>query len=152
MKNYDTGYEYVLSPSRKYGHLYSLLRFYPNHMSTYIAKRVYEENGLYDLQYKICMDIEMLYRCHKNGVNITYSDCLVGIYRLGGISDIDDWRELKEKIQILKKDGGKGIEVVVCTLLLFIKNITKIIVKNTCGLDTFKKKWYKNNSHSRKSL
>ena len=143
VRNYDTGYEYILAPSVKYGHIWSLLRFYPNHMATYIPRKQYEQFGGYDLGFKICMDIELLYRMHRNGVNVKITDQMIGIYRLGGVSDKEDWKEAKEKIEILKRDNGNRTEILFCRFVLFIKNLMKLVAIHTCGMDALRKKWYK---------
>ena len=143
MKNYETGYEYVLRPSDKYGHIYSLLRFYPNHMATFISKDIYTMHGGYRTDYKVCMDIELLYRYHREKVKITYLDQTIGIYRHGGFSDKNDWLGTFEKMRILKEDGGNFFEYGACSVLLITKNLIKWLAQMTIGMDVIRSVWYK---------
>ena len=144
LKNFETGFEYGLKPSLKYGHIYSLVRFYPNHMATYISKRIYQKYGYYRLNYKICMDVELLYRYHRNGIKVSIMDLNVGYFRLGGLSDSKEFQQMQEKLAILREDNGNPVEILLCAALLMLKIIFRGIARNTCGIDTVRRVGCKN--------
>ncbi len=144
LRNFDSWFEYVLKPSNNYGHLYSLVRFYPNHMATFIPKQIYEDYGKYRSDYKTCMDIELLYRYHRNNVKIRQIDRIIGIYRLGGISDKRDWNQVTEKLHILLEDNGNIIEMLLCFIILLLKVVVRKAASFSCGIDAIRTKGCKN--------
>jgi glycosyltransferase involved in cell wall biosynthesis len=143
MKNYDTGFEYIFKPSTKYGHILSLVRFHPNHMSTFVNKNVYKNVGLYNLNYLVCMDIEFLYRCHRANVKVKTVDQNFVVFRHGGISENNDWRSYKEKNMIIKSDNGTLVELLICSIIIITKNIVKIVARHTIGMDFLRRCFYK---------
>lgn len=59
----------------------------PPHPSTFIKKSLYNEYGLYNTDYRIAADYDLLYRIHKiDTVRITYLDEIIISMRLGGTS------------------------------------------------------------------
>lgn len=57
------------------------------HPSTFIRKAAYEKYGYFDLQYKGCMDRELLLRMYTKGAIFQYDPFEYSIYRMGGFSD-----------------------------------------------------------------
>lgn len=57
------------------------------HPATFVRKSSYEKYGFFDLQYKGCMDRELLLRMYKHGANFQQDQFYYAIYRMGGFSD-----------------------------------------------------------------
>jgi len=59
-------------------------------------KKIFEKIGTFDISYKICADVDFIYRCLNKSVKIQYSDILISNMREGGISS-------NYKFEFLKK-------------------------------------------------
>lgn len=57
------------------------------HPSTFVRKGVYEQYGVFNLEYKCCMDKELLYRLYRNGVRFQYVNETLTKFKSGGVSD-----------------------------------------------------------------
>jgi glycosyltransferase involved in cell wall biosynthesis len=71
------------------------------HSALYISKRVYEHVGLYNVNYKNCMDFELLIRIHRLGYKGKCIDQVVSYYYRGGVSDKNYRRGYLELFSIL---------------------------------------------------
>lgn len=63
-------------------------------------KEIFYETGFFDHTYRICADVDFIYRCLNQGVNIQYSDILLSFMRQGGISSNVKFELLKKKEQL----------------------------------------------------
>lgn len=57
------------------------------HPAVFVRKRCYEKFGVFDLQYKSCMDRDLMLRMYVGGAKFQYIDKLLVAYRMGGASD-----------------------------------------------------------------
>ena len=57
------------------------------HPSTFIRKTAYEKYGLYSLNFRYCMDRELLLRMYTKGAKFQYINETLSNYRTGGVSD-----------------------------------------------------------------
>lgn len=67
-----------------------------NHPATFVRKTVYENYGLFALEYRIAMDVEIYLRWLKSGVRIDYLPEPLSVMHYGGVSDkrpYDGYRE-----------------------------------------------------------
>lgn len=76
------------------------------HMGCWITKNAYQKYGLYDLDFKYCMDYELIRRFLYRGAKEKYYDIPVGMFRGGGVSQSGDKRIEVEKIEVCKRYGG----------------------------------------------
>jgi len=84
INNYFEG-EYVATFSP--GDLEKLpIRFTLNHPSCFIKKSAYDSVGLYDLQYKIAADYDLILRLFISGLKFHYVDTPLAAYSLNGMS------------------------------------------------------------------
>jgi len=86
---------------RSTAHLYYEIPFM--HPSSYIAKKIYYRYGLYDLQYKIAADVDMLMRLFVNKVKYICLNKPTVVMRLGGLSDLNFVASRKEYRSIYLK-------------------------------------------------
>lgn len=97
INNYFEG-EYVATFSP--GDLEKLpLRFTLNHPSCFIKKSAYDLVGLYDLQYKIAADYDLILRLFLSGFKFHYVDTPLAAYSLNGMSSAANFFERAKLIK-----------------------------------------------------
>lgn len=74
-----------------------------NHQATFISKAAYDTFGLYDTQYKIAADHELLLRMYHGGVSFSIVDTVFVNYSITGCSAVFAVRSAEEKSNICKK-------------------------------------------------
>jgi GT2 family glycosyltransferase len=57
-----------------------------NHPTTFVRRSVYEQYGLFDLSYRIAMDVEIFLRWRAHGVRIKYLPEVFVNMKCGGVS------------------------------------------------------------------
>lgn len=86
------------------------LGWYPPHPTLYVLKKIYNNYGYYNLDYKIASDYDFMIRIMKNKIKLSYiKDCLVYM-RGGGISTdgLNGYKKsFNESIKVLKNNGIK---------------------------------------------
>ncbi len=96
----------------------------PAHPTLFMRKAVYDHYGLFDLQYKIASDYDLMLRTVGSGeLSCEYLPEIITRMRLGGASNKslkNIWRKSYEDLQALRKNKSGGFY----TLLL--KNLSKI--------------------------
>lgn len=121
--------EYVSKPS---GDLSKLMYHMPLiHPSTFVKKNVYEEQGLFDITYKYCMDKELLYRFHKAGIKFQYVDKELARFKAGGISDTNPAAVFKEGSRMALSYGEPYVKVKVIEHKEYIRHKLVCLLKKT---------------------
>lgn len=59
----------------------------PAHPTMYIKRSVFDKVGLYNLNYKVSSDYDMMVRINKENFNFTYLNDYLVLMRLGGVSN-----------------------------------------------------------------
>lgn len=70
------------------------------HQAVFAKRCIYEEQGGFDLKYKISADYEWLLRMYDNGLDISYKNYAVVNFRLGGLSSSQEAEMAKEAKEI----------------------------------------------------
>lgn len=73
-----------LKPAGRWWYPWRLVLF--NHPATFVRRRVYEQYGLFDTNYRIAMDAEMFFRWMSHGIVIRYVPQVLAIMESGGVS------------------------------------------------------------------
>lgn len=142
VKNYSTGYQYVLNPSEKY--YKNPIRFHVCHMGCFICKSAYEKYGLYRDDFKYAMDMELLYRFNHCGATEKKINVVVGVFRTGGISQTHEKDKRIECEKILINLNRPRTDILLYHFSLILKDyIRKILDKY--GNDTASKIRYGRN-------
>lgn len=85
-----------VKPAGRWWHPWRLVLY--NHPATFVRRQVYEKHGLFSLDYKFAMDVDIFLRWMRHGVKIHYlNKPLVAMY-YGGVSDrfpFEGYRESK---------------------------------------------------------
>jgi glycosyltransferase involved in cell wall biosynthesis len=83
--------------------------YMPAHPSFYVKKKIFDEFGLYKLDYKIAADYELLMRLiYKHHISYTYLDEVLVYMRTGGVSNktiLSRYVLNKEIIKACKENG-----------------------------------------------
>lgn len=74
----------ILKPTLRYSKI--PIHFHCCHMATFISRIAYEKYGLYDTDYQICMDRELLFRFHFMGAKEIKIPGVYGEFTRGGVS------------------------------------------------------------------
>ena len=74
-----------------------------NHQATFISKVAYDTFGLYDTQYKIAADHELLLRMYHEGASFSIVDKVFVNYSITGYSSVFAVRSAEEKNTICKR-------------------------------------------------
>ena len=79
----------------------------PAHPTFFVRRSVYEKHGLFDLNYKIAADFELLFRfIEKNGIKTKYIPTILVKMRLGGTTNKsfkNIWIQNKEIVRTLQE-------------------------------------------------
>ena len=74
-----------------------------NHPAVFVKKSIYERFGLFDKNFPIAMDYELMLRFFVNNVRFKYINKVLSNMALGGVSDVNWQRAYKEAYEIRKK-------------------------------------------------
>ncbi len=135
-----------------------------DHPSVFVKKSIYEKYGVFDTQYRIASDRELLLRFYLNNVRFVYIDKIITYFREGGISTREvkkaveedfkiscryapDKEEITNKIEEMYEWGNFISEMLLCEGFLserlncyFSENIKEIVI---FGIGTWGEKCYK---------
>lgn len=88
----------IKKPCHNLGRLYyDLVLLHP---ATFVTKNAYEKYGQFNLEYKLCMDKELLCRMYVAGAKFSYLDKELSIMRAGGVSDLNAMKTIAEGIRL----------------------------------------------------
>lgn len=132
VRNFDTGYEYILHPTMTFKKVPTL--FHVCHMGCYIKKKAFDKYGLYDVAFKNSMDLELLFRFHRKGAVMKEVDAVVGIFRLGGVSQAGEKVKRNECREIIRRNGGSVFDEYFFLTYLWAKGKVKKVL-NLLGKD-----------------
>ena len=59
------------------------------HPATFVRKAVYDKYGLFDTQYPISADYDLMLRCYSKGVRFGHIDEILTYFRMGGFSSVE---------------------------------------------------------------
>nr|WP_321405953.1 glycosyltransferase family 2 protein [uncultured Carboxylicivirga sp.] len=87
---------------------FRLIPFEPRicHESAYITKKAYENYGLYKVDLKYMMDLDLFIRMYNNGIRSKFIDVSVITFRIGGASSTSEKFLTEERRRIILENGG----------------------------------------------
>lgn len=92
-----------------------------NHPSVFVRKFVYNQYGLFDENYLVSMDYELMLRFFTKGVTFKYVKRILSNMALGGVSD-ENWRKAyREAYEIRRKYFGFSLGLYVGYLFQQLK-------------------------------
>lgn len=99
------------------------------HQSCFIRKSCYKKFGLYSMDYKYCMDFDLILKMYKGGSKFKYIEYPISEFAFGGASD--SYEALKEVYNISIKYGLPEMKAKKYYGICLIRSITKNILKRT---------------------
>lgn len=76
-----------------------------SHQACFISKQAYEKYGLYEKEYRICMDYALIRKMHYEGASFCYLDYDMAYFSCDGVSYYKPFKMLKENMGIATKYG-----------------------------------------------
>ena len=89
-----------------------------NHPSTFITKRAYEKVGLYNIEYRFAMDVDILYRLYNAGLKFKKIDKNLTKFRLGGETNTLWTKKIKERY-LMRRRNGASVYIALKNNLIF---------------------------------
>lgn len=112
-----------------------------NHPAVFVSNDIYRKFGLFDQQYTLAMDYELMLRFYMKGARFTYINSILSNMALGGISDIHWKRAYREAYEIRKHYFGNSIKLYSGYLFqIFKRSISNMLEQ--VGLGNIKQ-WYR---------
>ena len=113
------------------------------HQGTFISRKAYYKFGMYNINYKFAMDLDLLMRYERAGAKFKYIDYDMAYFTMNGLTfqkfTMENWLEME---RIIRSNGGSSIDVLKYKLLKSAKLLFKRIVNNDAAI---KLKNYKDN-------
>lgn len=113
-----------------------------NHPSVFLRKSVYEKFGLFDKNFPIAMDYELMLRFFVNGARFRYVDTVLSNMALGGVSDVNWQRAYREAYDIRKKHLGFSVRLYIHYFFQVLKRYISNLLSKV-GLEKAKR-FYRN--------
>ena len=79
-----------------------------NHPTVFVRRVIYDRFGLFDLDYRIIADWELIYRFYRSGVKFQCINEVLTVYQIGGISYSPSYLKIKEKYRFRKQYNTWG--------------------------------------------
>lgn len=79
------------------------------HPSTFVRKSAYVKHGLFDPNYRVCMDRELLLRMFVNKAKFQYYNQVLSVYRMGGMSDKTFFTTVKRERELISRIYGEPL-------------------------------------------
>ena len=111
-----------------------------NHPAVFVKKELYNTYGIFDANYKIAMDYDLLLRFYTNGAKFRYINSILSNMTLGGISDINWKSAYHESFNIRKKYLGNSVSLYISYLWQVLKRHISNMVSDL-GLEGIKKSY-----------
>lgn len=132
-RDFETGKDYMFTPT-----LVFPLKPYtarPCHMGCFITKKAYDKFGTYDVNFRYCMDLELLRRFTFYGAKYKYVPENCGYFRKGGASGLPEKKMREERKLIVTRYGGSRFDAWCFVSYFIVKEKIKNLM-NLFGKDT----------------
>lgn len=101
-------YQFVIRPDVG---LNTIWRRQPlKHAATFVSRKAYERYGLFDLQYRLAMDYELVLRFYVGGAKFVYVDEPLAAFSTGGISAQRPVKTVREVRDIQLRYGSSPLK------------------------------------------
>ena len=95
------------------------------HPSTFVKSDAYKKYGLFNIEYKISADWDMMLRLYENGCSFCYCDETIAHFRMSGISSNFDKRQIEERKRLRISHGNSSFLLTVKDILILIYRTVK---------------------------
>ena len=98
------------------------------HPSTFISSNAYRRFGMYNVNFRYMMDVDLLYRFHNHHAVFKYIDKELAVFRVGGATS-DNWKKKRPELMcVLEANGCNKRQIL---LRLFMDDIYNML-KQLC--------------------
>lgn len=104
--NEDTGDEYSSIPEIKFDKL--KLQYGVAHPARFIKKSAYDKYGMYGINFRYNMDIDLLCRFYKKGAKFIHINKDLAKFRMGGTTADSIYKKKEDYRQFVKNYGGSS--------------------------------------------
>lgn len=102
--HYDNGTSVVMKTNRQSYERYSRnYRMGLNHPATFVSRKVYEDIGFFDENFKLYADADLMIRCYKAGVPVYFVEDVLSNMADGGASNVRSKASMHDNKYMLKK-------------------------------------------------
>lgn len=99
------------------------------HESSFVSREVYNKVGLYKVNYKYMMDLDLFIRIHKDkSIESKFMDICVVTFRTGGVSLSAASKVESERILMIRENGGSLFDALVYIFYHRCKYAIKVFV------------------------
>lgn len=99
------------------------------HESSFVSREVYNKVGLYKVNYKYMMDLDLFIRIHKDkSIESKFMDICVVTFRTGGVSSSAASKVESERILMIRENGGSLFDALVYIFYHRCKYTIKVFV------------------------
>ncbi len=121
--------KYVKKPEGDLSRLYyDLVLIHP---STFVKKSAYDKHGVFNIDYKLCMDKELLLRMYVGKAKFVYVDKELTIMRAGGASDQSVVRTVSEGIRLSNEYHCPKLYTYTNALWKILKHKVSVVLKKS---------------------
>jgi len=126
LKHQDNkGESFILYPNKNYKETICFRMPHLNHPSSFIKKSVYEDIGLFNINYKYAMDYDLFLRAYLKNKKGIFTNQVLSNMLIGGVANINAEKAYKE-VYIISKNKILGLIWYLLSLLrIRIKNLFK---------------------------
>lgn len=122
--------QYIKKPNGDLSRLYyDMVLIHP---STFVRKDAYNRQGVFNTEYKLCMDKELLLRMYIGKERFAYVDKELTVMRAGGASDQSAVKTVKEGIRLSNAYHCPKVYTYANALWKIIKHELSVLLKNSC--------------------
>ena len=131
---------YTYKPSIKINKY--LIKLNIAHPSTFVSKSAYENYGLFSLDFKIAMDLDLLRRFYYKGAKFKQVEGVLAKFNVGGVSTtVNMGANYKEREMIILRNGGNKLDILVYRFLRILIDIRKKFIVKVLKKDYIKSRY-----------
>ena len=80
------------------------------HPSTFVSRNAYQKYGVFDLDFRYIMDLELLCRFYRLGATFKYVDADIAEFRIGGATSDSIAKKKNDLFLLIRKNGGTTLQ------------------------------------------
>lgn len=137
MWNDQTGRTYIRKPDIEFKGLRK--SFKACHPARFIARKAYEKYGVYSLDFRYCMDVDLLIRFCRAGAKIIHIDKEFTKFRIGATSSDSAFKKKNDFAALVRNNGGNIFDFWYLRTKVVLKYFSKGIASTLMGEKMFVK-------------
>lgn len=137
MWNYQTDQCYIRKPDLEFKSFNK--RFKACHPSRFITRGAYKRYGYYSLEFRYCMDVDLLIRFLRNGARFMHIDKSLTKFRIGATSSDPVFKKKKDYYNLIINNGGSKLDFYMFWYKSVLTYLIKVGVMSIAGRKTIDK-------------